>query len=253
MSNITGCEVKQKGAVRLRESRGVSPGRPSPGKERRLFATTGFDNSGQEVKPMRFARRPARVKQALIRPFIRTKLSRPGRVLLTFDDGPDTGHTPAVLDRLQAAGATAAFFLIGNRTAAAPHLPTAIARAGHIVGNHTFSHRRLGLWELGGAVDELARCQELLPAGANWLRPPFGRLTPGVWVAARRLGLEVVTWTLDSNDWQCRCEADAMACATEVLACARPGDTILFHDNHRWIGPILDVVLPELVARGLVA
>ncbi|MDB5308106.1 MAG: polysaccharide deacetylase family protein [Gemmataceae bacterium] len=135
--------------------------------------------------------------------------------------------------------------------AAAPDLPGAIARAGHLVGNHTFTHTRLGWWDRAGAYAELARCQDLLPAGVGWFRPPFGRITPGLWRAARRLGLGVVTWTLDSNDWQCRTEVDAAACAAEVLERVRPGDTILFHDDHPGIGPILDVVLPGLASRGL--
>jgi peptidoglycan/xylan/chitin deacetylase (PgdA/CDA1 family) len=60
-----------------------------------------------------------------------------------------------------------------------------------------------------------------------------------------------VTWTLDSNDWQCRTAEEAARCAAEVLTQARAGDTILFHDTHRWIGPILDTVIPGLAARGL--
>jgi peptidoglycan/xylan/chitin deacetylase (PgdA/CDA1 family) len=196
---------------------------------------------------MRFAHRPVWFRRSRLR----TRGAGSQRVLLTFDDGPHPEHTPAVLDRLAAHGVRAAFFLVGSRIASAPHLPQRIASAGHVVGNHTFSHRRFGWWERSGPLDDVTRCQELLPA-ATWFRPPLGRLTPGLWRAARRHGLRVVNWSLDSNDWRCRGESDARACAAEVLASVRPGDIILFHDDRPWVAAILDVVLPELRERGLV-
>jgi hypothetical protein len=61
--------------------------------------------------------------------------------------------------------------------------------------------------------------------------------------------LRIVNWSLDSGDWRCRSAADAAECAREVLGLVRPGDVILFHDDHRWIGPILDAVLPGLLKR----
>jgi hypothetical protein len=76
-------------------------------------------------------------------------------------------------------------------------------------------------------------------------------LTPGVWLAARRLGLPVVTWSVDSGDWQCASETEALICARTVLGAVRPGDIVLLHDDRPWIGAILDVLLPGLAARGL--
>jgi peptidoglycan/xylan/chitin deacetylase (PgdA/CDA1 family) len=195
---------------------------------------------------MRFARRPSLWKRLLLAPVARTRSAGLRPVLLTFDDGPHPEHTPAVLARLAAHGTAAAFFLVGERVAAAPHLPAAIAAAGHLLGNHTFTHGRLR------GADDVARCQAVLP-GAAWFRPPFGRLTVGQWRAARRHGLRVLHWSLDSNDWRCRSEADARQCAAEVLRLVRPGDVILFHDDRPLTGPILDVVLPGLSERGLLA
>jgi peptidoglycan/xylan/chitin deacetylase (PgdA/CDA1 family) len=153
-----------------------------------------------------------------------------------------------VLERLKRHGLTAAFFLVGNRIASAPHVPQQIASAGHVLGNHTFTHRRFGWCDVAPSLADVRRCQELIP-DARLFRPPFGRLTPGLWLAARRLGLRCVNWSLDSGDWRCRSAADAATCAKEVLERVRPGDVVLFHDAHPWIGPILDVVLPGLETR----
>lgn len=176
----------------------------------------------------------------------------PGRVRLTFDDGPHPEFTPAVLDRLAVCGHAAAFFLVGSRVAAAPHVPAAIRAAGHVVGNHTFTHPRLARSDTAVSLAEVKRCQELVPHATHF-RPPFGRLTPGMWRAARRLGLAPAGWTLDANDWRCRTPDDAKACARRVLAAARPGDVILLHDDRPGVLPLLDVLLPGLHERGLLA
>jgi hypothetical protein len=68
-------------------------------------------------------------------------------------------------------------------------------------------------------------------------------MTPGLWLAARRHRLTFMNWSLDSNDWRCRNWADAKQCAESVSRRMRPGDIVLFHDNHEWIGSILEAVL----------
>jgi peptidoglycan/xylan/chitin deacetylase (PgdA/CDA1 family) len=152
-----------------------------------------------------------------------------------------------VVHRLATFGVRAAFFLVGKRITD-PGLVPSIAGAGHLLGNHTFSHAVPRFGGIRGLLADARRCQELVPE-ATLFRPPLGRLAPGLWLAARRLKLKCVGWSLDSGDWRCRTEADARQCAREVLELVRAGDIVLFHDDHRWIGPILDVVLPALAAR----
>lgn len=194
---------------------------------------------------MTFARRTHFLKRLALAPFARTRV--PGtRVLLTFDDGPHPEYTPAVLDRLAAVGARAAFFLVGNRIRDAA-LVARVAAAGHVLGNHTFAHAVPRWW---ARHTDVRACQELVPE-ATLFRAPLGKLTPALWRAARREGLECVHWSLDSGDWQCRTEADARTCAAEVLELVRAGDVILLHDDHPRIAPLLDALLPGLNARGL--
>ena len=65
----------------------------------------------------------------------------PRGVGLTFDDGPHPQGTPATLDALSAAGATATFFLVGEQVARWPGLAAEIAAAGHEIGLHGYRHR----------------------------------------------------------------------------------------------------------------
>ena len=195
---------------------------------------------------MTFARRTNGLKRLAFAPFARTRA--PGaRVLLTFDDGPHPERTPAVLERLAAFAVRAAFFFVGNRIAD-PALVARVAAAGHLLGNHTFAHTA----PRGSAAAraEVSACQALVP-GATLFRAPLGKLTPALWRAARREGLECVHWSLDSGDWRCRTETAARTCASEVLELVRAGDVILFHDDHARVLPILDAALPVLKENGL--
>lgn len=179
---------------------------------------------------IQFARRPARVMRLLHRPFVRSRNEGSPFVSLTFDDGPHPVHTPDVLARLQRYRVSATFFLVGKRVADAPDLIERITAAGHTVGNHTFSHPRFRRFGFAEPRLELERCRERVPS-ATTFRPPFGLVTPGVWFAARRLGLPIVTWSVDSGDWQCQNEVEARAAARQVLDLVRPGDIVLLHDD----------------------
>lgn len=197
-----------------------------------------------------FVARPNVAKRWTLAPWVRSSVS-PVSVHFTFDDGPDRIHTPAVLERLMTWGISATFYLLGRNIAGNETLLCSMKNAGQSFGNHTYSHPRFGVFD--SAINELESCQDAIThaVGVKPLvaRPPFGRVTPGYWIAAKRLGLQIWNWSLDSGDWKCRSLADAKACAGEVRSAARPGDVILFHDNHRWIVPILEELLPSLAAK----
>lgn len=178
-----------------------------------------------------------------------------GPVRLTFDDGPHPVHTPATLDRLARFGASATFYAVGRSVAESPDVLREVVAAGHAVGNHTFSHRAPRPWDGVAAARDIEMAQNAIRDATGvtptHFRPPLGRLTPASWIAARRLGLRVALWALDSNDWRCRSLADAHICGRAVAAAARPGDVILLHDAGPFIGAILDELLPRLRGAGL--
>ena len=99
---------------------------------------------------------------------------------LTFDNGPEPGVTPGVLDLLAARGIRVTFFVIG-RKAATPDGQAICARAraeGHWIGNHSWTHETpLGqLTEAGAAAAEITRTQDAIGAVAHpaKLFRPFG-------------------------------------------------------------------------------
>ena len=82
---------------------------------------------------------------------------RQGEVVLTFDDGPWPGRTPAVLAALQAHCAKAIFFPIGKHATYEPGILKQVAAAGHAVGSHTWGHQDLSKKSVQEAKDEIEK------------------------------------------------------------------------------------------------
>lgn len=75
------------------------------------------------------------------------KLGHAGKkeLLLTFDDGPDSRWTPCVLDILKKYNVHAAFFMVGLQMEKNLPIVKDVYDAGHLIGNHTFTHRNIAV------------------------------------------------------------------------------------------------------------
>jgi len=130
---------------------------------------------------------------------------RPGELALTFDDGPNPAWTPQLLDILAAHSVHATFFMVGEFALAEPALVRRIAEAGHLIGNHSWSHPNLALTSSAQVREELHSTSNALGQitgePVHFFRPPFGARRPAVLRIARELGLTPVTWNAMTNDW----------------------------------------------------
>jgi peptidoglycan-N-acetylglucosamine deacetylase len=130
---------------------------------------------------------------------------RPGELALTFDDGPNPAYTPRLLDILASHNAKATFFLIGQYAEAEPALARSLVGAGHLIGNHSWSHPDLSLTVAHRVLAELSRTKDTLEQITGkpvpFFRPPFGARRPCVLRAARELGMITVMWNAMTSDW----------------------------------------------------
>lgn len=129
----------------------------------------------------------------------------PGELALTFDDGPNPACTPRLLDILAAHEVHATFFLVGRYAQAEPALVRRIADAGHLIGNHSWSHPNLAITAASGVREQLVRTSDTLSQiigqPVRYFRPPFGGRRPYVLRVARELGMTPVLWNAITNDW----------------------------------------------------
>ena len=62
-------------------------------------------------------------------------------IALTFDQGYENGYTTPILDTLKEKGVRAVFFLTGHYVRSQPELVQRMIDEGHILGNHSDSHK----------------------------------------------------------------------------------------------------------------
>ncbi|SKB75814.1 polysaccharide deacetylase family protein [Luteibacter sp. 22Crub2.1] len=171
---------------------------------------------------------------------------------LSFDDGPEPGHTPRLLDTLARHGVKASFFLVGEKIEQYPEIVQRIVAEGHMIGNHSYSHWSFSNMTLTKQLDEVYRTDALLrlfdDRPHHRMRPPSGYVGAQLLLHFARRKRNLVYWSYDSLDYQ-----DAPV--ETLIARLRndppvPGDIVLMHDDSDKATAALDVMLPEWLSQG---
>jgi endo-1,4-beta-xylanase len=174
-----------------------------------------------------------------------------GYVALTFDDGPNTGTTNQIISALRNAGATATVFPTGSNAQANPSLMQAYASAGLQIGNHSWDHPHLVNMSYNDVQSQLQRTQQAIQQTAGVtpqvFRPPYGEVNGTVNQVASQLGLRVVTWDVDSQDWNNASAQQIRQAASQL----RDGQVILMHDWPASTVQALPGILQDLRSRNL--
>lgn len=181
-------------------------------------------------------------------------------VALTFDDGPSDGDsTDRILAILNNYGISATFCVVGRQVESHPGKVTAEYRAGHLIENHSRTHREFSTLTYGQMVDEIdsvtAQIQGLGIPAPRYFRPPCG---DGDGETLDRVlnerGLTALYWSIDSRDWEIH---DVDTVHDNVLRDLRAGwdagrrkDIVLFHDTQAPTPQVVDRLIPELLAEG---
>lgn len=160
-------------------------------------------------------------------------------IALTFDAGSDLGNTGLVLDTLASKGVRASFGITGEFAEAHPDEVRRMAREGHVVINHSYSHfsfTGVSSDEVLLTADErqrdLRHADEVLAAlvgttTAPFWRPPFGDYDESVLEDVGAIGFGVtVMWTFDSLGWKGIAADDIV---DRVLDLASPGTIVVMH------------------------
>ncbi len=176
-------------------------------------------------------------------------------VYLTFDAGYENGNVGKILDALKAEGATGAFFILGNLPASHPDLVRRMANEGHLVCNHTYTHKNLCGAPAGELTAELARlesaCRDLTGVEmAKYFRPPEGCFDTAMLREAQAAGYRTVFWSFAYADWDNGKQPDPAAAKKKILDNLHNGAVILLHPTSATNAAILGDVLREMKAQG---
>lgn len=170
-------------------------------------------------------------------------------VAITFDDGPSAKYTEKLLDLLAEYDAVATFFEVGNIAEKHPELIKMEVEAGCELGNHSYSHQNLKKISLSEAIDEISKTNdiftEITGSPATVIRPPYGAITDDI---ADNFDQPVVTWSVDTLDWQSR-DADAVM---QIIYDAGDldGKVILMHSLYESSYEAVCELLPYLQENG---
>ncbi len=152
-------------------------------------------------------------------------------VALTFDDGPNGEWTLAVAKVLEEHGVRGTFFMVGENAVRDPQTVRELAARGHLIGNHSFRHRKrdalldLSYSDLARAEAAIRDATGLCPA---LFRPPNGFHTPWQLRAVAAHGLLAVAWDVQPSDWK---GPPPEELTRRVVEAARPGSIVLLHDG----------------------
>ncbi|AWX57024.1 delta-lactam-biosynthetic de-N-acetylase [Brevibacillus brevis] len=168
---------------------------------------------------------------------------------LTFDNGYENGFTPKILDTLLAKKVPAIFFVTGHFVKEQPELLKRMAKEGHLIGNHSWSHPDMTTVPNQKIRDELTKVSDAVQqvtgqATMRYLRPPRGIFSDRTLAVTKELGYTNVFWSVAYKDWDTKVQRGAKYAYDNVMAQLHPGAVILLHsvskDNAEALGTIID-------------
>jgi peptidoglycan/xylan/chitin deacetylase (PgdA/CDA1 family) len=192
--------------------------------------------------------------------------STPHRLILfSFDDGPAGRNTALLLDRLDAVGIKALFFLTAGRIAERNSferdqaaLAREIVARGHLVGSHTVDHLQLPLLDDVSASAQILGAerifQRVLGFHPTLIRPPGGSRSPRVDALLAERGYTTVLWNLGAGDFQVSDPMLVLDTFRKVLDRRErhngdKGGIVLLHDTYSWSVDAFQLIWAELWAR----
>ena len=171
-------------------------------------------------------------------------------VALTFDDGPSE-YTSRILDTLQKHGGRVSFFVDGIRIA---ENKSKVIRA-HLMDCEVLCHAwdhpdltTLSADEIKKQItDTMDAIETVINNVTNIFRPPYGYINKTVIKVAEELGLALVNWSVDPNDWD---TDDVDKILDYIMSNVTDGDIVLCHDLYDSTAKAMSILIPELIAQG---
>ena len=177
-------------------------------------------------------------------------------VALTFDDGPSPAYTDEVIEILKSRDVDATFFLTGSELQKYPEGGEKLVDAGHILGNHSYSHSQMVLKSMKFIRTEIEITDSLIQAagynGEIYFRPPYGKRLVGLPWYLKRNNRKTVMWDIEPESYSDIMD-DSKKIRSHISDNIRPGSIILLHVMYKSRQASRDAlpgVIDDLRAKG---
>jgi len=177
-------------------------------------------------------------------------------IALTFDDGPSFFYTGEVLKLLKKENIKATFFVVGAKARSNPLMLDKIAKEGHEIGNHTYTHSRID-WlndkKLKKEIESTSKyIYEITGKDPLTFRPPHGRFSDQKMKLIEKMGYDVILWSVNADDFYKTKTGmrSPKSIYERVVSRVSGGDVILMHDNSEETLLALKMIIKNLKSRG---
>lgn len=182
-------------------------------------------------------------------PYVRVIDPSKPMVALTFDDGPDPVYTDQILDLLEENHAVATFFEVGWNIYSCPEALVRATEMGCELASHSSGHKDLSKLRKSALLEDIQTMDAIFAAvgleAPLLLRPPYGATNQNVKYGTDRA---VITWTVDTYDWQSRNAASVVSSIQNVPSL--DGEIVLMHSIYDSSVEALETILPWLTEQG---
>lgn len=174
---------------------------------------------------------------------------------LTFDAGYENGNIAKILDVLKEEDVSAAFFVLKNMITKEGDLVKRMVQDGHLVCNHTMSHKdttKMSEQDFCAELEGLAsiykdRVGEDMPM---YYRPPEGKYNEKTLQYASKMGYKTVFWSMAYADWDNEKQPKAEDAMNILLKNTHNGAVILLHPTSKTNAEILSDLIKTWKAQG---
>ena len=172
---------------------------------------------------------PSKFIQYFFPSLVWRKENSENNIWLTFDDGPTPEVTPYILQVLKHEKIKATFFLVGEQIEKFPNLVNDILSDGHLIANHSYSHKNGWLTSKKKYLKDIESCQELIPQN-KLFRPPYGKITTAQ-ISLLKEKYKIILW--DVLSWDFSKKTTPKRVKQNVLKNTKNGSIIVFHNNQK--------------------
>ena len=173
------------------------------------------------------------------------------KIAISFDCAWGTDYTDKVLEIMPSENVKCTFFAVEFWTKKNPEYIKKISDYGHEIGTHSATHPYMSKLDKSTIIKELTSStkaiEDITGKKVELFRAPYGDYNDNLINTAKELNLFTIQWDVDSLDWK---DLSAKDIAKRVIAKAKNGSIVLFHNQGLHTAEALPIIISHLKSSG---